>query len=238
MHTDRPDTTESPRTVPRGRVQLELSAFEWSRDKHGPDEDSTDTRRIAIAPLNLKLGVTDSVDFQLVLEPWARIRSGDDDEISGFGDLTFRTKFNLWGNDEGATALGIMPFITFPTGADGLSSEAIEGGLILPFAVDLDHKTGAGFMAELDLVHDPDADRYEAEFLHTAVLSRDLWGGLAGFIEYAGLLSMHGRDYIATVNTGLTYELTPDMVLDAGVRIGLTSAADDIEVFTGVSLRF
>jgi hypothetical protein len=238
MHTDRPDTTESPRTVPRGRVQLEISAFEWSRDKHAAGPDSTDTRRIAIAPLNLKLGITDSIDVQLVLEPWTRVRAGDDDQSSGFGDLTLRTKVNFWGNDEGSTALGIMPFITFPTGADGLSSEAIEGGLILPFAIDLDDKTGLGFMAELDLVHDPDNDRYEAEFLHTAVLSRDLWGGLAGFLEYAGLASLHGRDYIATANTGLTYELTPDLVLDGGVRIGLTSAADDVEIFTGVSLRF
>ena len=33
------------------------------------------------------------------------------DGAEGFGDMEIRLKHNLWGNDEGATALALMPFI-------------------------------------------------------------------------------------------------------------------------------
>ena len=41
-----------------------------------------------------------------------------------------------------------------------------------------------------------------------------------------------------TVDLGLTYGLTDNIQLDAGVNIGLTASADDINPFLGLSLRF
>ena len=38
LSTDRPDTTESPFTVDRGHVQIELSFAEWTRDKEHLEE--------------------------------------------------------------------------------------------------------------------------------------------------------------------------------------------------------
>jgi hypothetical protein len=37
---------------------------------------------------------------------------------------------------------------------------------------------------------------------------------------------------------GLTYALTRDIQFDAGMNIGLTSAADDRNPFIGLSLRY
>ena len=92
------------------------------------------------------------VDLQFVFEPYV----ASDDGMStsrGFGDLQFRLKINLWGNDGGATAFAFMPFITIPTGADGISSDHVEGGLIFPFAMDLTDCVGLGLMGETDFVY-------------------------------------------------------------------------------------
>ncbi|WP_223300931.1 transporter [Oscillatoria nigro-viridis] len=47
-----------------------------------------------------------------------------------------------------------------------------------------------------------------------------------------------GSQFVATFDTGLKYLLTENIQLDAGVNIGLTQAADDIQPFMGVSVRF
>ena len=40
------------------------------------------------------------------------------------------------------------------------------------------------------------------------------------------------------VSAGLAFALTTDIQLDAGAKIGLTAAAEDLVLFTGISLRF
>jgi hypothetical protein len=40
------------------------------------------------------------------------------------------------------------------------------------------------------------------------------------------------------VDFGLTYELTPNIQLDAGINVGVTKAAPDFNPFVGLSWRF
>src|SRR3954466_16203926 len=109
MSTDRPDVTESPKTVDAGHVQVELSFGDYVRD----EEDGVKSETSTVLPFNVKLGLTNNIDVQLVVEPYVhqRIRSDAARETDdGFGSTQLRLKVNLWGNDEGATALAIMPF--------------------------------------------------------------------------------------------------------------------------------
>ncbi|GMV26833.1 MAG: hypothetical protein AMXMBFR58_28640 [Phycisphaerae bacterium] len=235
LSADRPDTTESPFTVDAGHAQIELSVVEWSRDEDGARVDTA-----TVAPVNLKLGLTMTTDLQLVLEPWTRVDERGAGDVEGFGDTTLRLKWNLWGNDGGGSAGAIMPFVTFPTGPDGISTQEVEGGVILPVAFSLPDGVGLGAMLEIDLVYDDRRSRYTADLVHTIVVSRELWDGVGAFLEYAGAAWAEdlSDEYRATLNTGLTWTVTPDWMLDAGVRIGLTEAADDITLFAGSTMRF
>jgi hypothetical protein len=231
MSTDRPDATESPFTVDAGHVQIEVSFFDFSRDR----ADGETTRVFAAAPMLLKVGLLNDVDLQLGFDPFTRA-SGTGDDTEGFGDTTLRLKMNLWGNDGGPTAFALMPFVTFPTATEGLGADRVEGGLIAPLAVELPLGFSAGLMAEIDFVHD--GEDYTTDFVHTATIARTLIGDLGAFVEYAGTLNLNGAaDYRATFNTGATYGLTPNLQLDAGVRIGLTDAAEDVGFFAGFSWR-
>jgi hypothetical protein len=236
LGADRPDTTESPYTVDAGHAQLEMSFVDFTYD----DEDDVRTRAVSIAPLNLKLGLLNNVDVQFVLDPYVEIDidDGADETLDGFGDAQLRLKVNLWGNDGGRTVFAVMPFVKFPTGDDDLTNEHVEGGVIFPLAIELPADFSLGLMAEFDVVYDDADDNYDVDLVHTATVGHDLVGKLAGYVEYVGIAQLHDdADYLALLGAGLTYALSDDVQLDAGVNFGLTDEADDFNVFAGITVR-
>ena len=237
LSADRPDITESPYTVDAGHFQLEMSFVDFVDDREG----SRRTQTWTVADTNLKLGLTDSMDVQLVFAAWGEEAThgpGRGSADRGFSDLTVRWKVNLWGNDGGRTALAVMPFVTFPTGTD-LSVEEPEAGIIVPLGFEIAPGIAGGLMAEIDAVYDPDDDDYDVAFVHTATAGVDLVGPLGAFGEYVGIVySDSGSPYEAYFNTGLTYNVSADLILDAGVRIGLNRAAEDIGAFAGMTWRY
>ena len=236
LSADRPDVTESPYTVDAGHAQLEMSFVDFAYD----DEDGVRTRALAVAPLNLKLGLLNNVDLQLVLDPYVEvdIDNGADETLDGFGDTELRLKVNLWGNEGGETAFAVMPFVKFPTGDDELSNDHVDGGVIFPLAAELPAEFSLGLMAEFDVAYDAADDDYEVEFVHTAAVGHDIVGNLAGYVEYIGVAPFDGdSDYQALVGTGLTYPLNDNAQLDAGVNFGLTDEADDYNLFAGITVR-
>lgn len=116
LSTDRPDTTESPHTVDAGHFQMELEATSYARDKSAGITTKTTTGSV-----NLKAGLTDNIDLQLILEPSTHIETsgqGNNYSASGMNDTEVRLKINVWGNDGGDTAFAIMPFVRLATHDD------------------------------------------------------------------------------------------------------------------------
>lgn len=240
MSTDRPDTTESPYTVDAGHVQIEASFFDHTLD----DDGGGDFRSTGWLGTNLKLGLTNNVDLQLVFEPFIRETfdpdaGGADETTDGFGVTQLRLKINLWGNDGGDTAFAIMPFVQFPTAGDEFgASDHIEGGLILPLAIALPNDWSLGLMAEFDAVRDSADEDYELQFVHTATVGHAIVGDLNGYIEYIGVTdTCHGTGYVSLLGGGLTYGVNDNVQLDCGVNFGLSGEADDFNFFAGISVR-
>ncbi len=124
--------------------------------------------------------------------------------ITDTGDVTARLKINIWGNDGGETAFGIMPFIKIPTHTT-LSNNQVEGGLILSHGWDVAETWGLGFMLEVGSVYDDATGDYETEWVHTAVLGVDLLSRLGAYFEYIGTATTaSGHPYQAVFSTGLT----------------------------------
>jgi hypothetical protein len=237
MRTDRPDTTESAYSVDAGHYQIEMSFFDYGRNR----ADGERTETWALGLMNLKVGLLNQVDFQVVFDAYTEERTraaGVTDTVSGFSDVTLRLKTNLWGNDGGKTALAIMPFVKIPTGTE-LSNDHWEGGVILPFAMSLTDGIDFAAMLEADFVHDEERGGYDVEWVHTATLGFELTEQLGMFIEYAGIASREEEfDYQASFNAGVTFSVNDDLIFDAGIRVGLNEAAEDFGMFTGMSVRF
>jgi hypothetical protein len=239
METDRPDKTESPVTVDAGHFQLEMDFATYTFDRTNHET----TKAWAVAPPNLKVGILNNVDLQVVVETYNIQTITDHDtgrerRVSGFGDVTLRLKTNFWGNDGGATAFGMMPFLKLPTAHDDLGNGAVEGGVIVPLLFRLSEDWEIG--TDVVVAHARNASQggYHQEFLQSVTVGHDI-GKWSGYVELFSSVSNESHaGWVATFDCGVSYKFTKDVQLDAGVNIGLTDAADDWNPFLGLSVRY
>ncbi len=210
-------------------------------------EDNADGTRMEtwnVAPVNLKVGVLNNVDVQFVLDDYLNARTvnhvADTTTIqSGFGDFTTRVKINLWGNDGGPTAFGVMPFAKIPTNTDHLGNDAVEGGLIFPLAVKLPGDWDMGLQTEVDFLQNDANDNYHEAFDNMVTFDHAIVGKLSGYCEFFSSVSTErGAGWVGTVDVGLEYLVTKDVQLDCGCNVGVTHAADDFNPFAGITVRF
>jgi hypothetical protein len=243
LSADRPDKTESAYTVDAGHFQVEMDLVAYSYDHDRSDGKDTRTEAWAIAPMNLKLGLLNDVDLQLMIETYNQVRTedrvaGSTEYQSGFGDVTLRLKKNLWGNDGGRTAFAMMPFMRLPTNQDDLGNNSVEGGLIFPFAMELPGGWDLGATMAVGFLRDEDGPDYHAAFLNSFTLGHNLTKKLAAYLEFFAEVSTEGGSpWVGTVDVGLTYALNPNLQLDAGVNFGVTQSAEDVNPFVGLTWR-
>ncbi len=238
--TDRPDVTDNPYTIDTGRLQIELSAAEYTLER-----DRAQT--VDVMPLSIQYGLSSNVDVQLLFTPYQRRAEGagvDREVTRGFGDETMlRLKINLQGNDHDGLALGVIPYVKLPTGSGGLSNHHVEGGLIMPVAVDLAKDITLGGMIEADLVYHDETGDYGVDLIHSIALEHPVSGSVSAYVEYVGTIPSNapaGRasHYQALGSAGLILEVQDDLALDLGARIGFSGDADRAAVFVGASKRF
>jgi hypothetical protein len=242
--TDRPDRTESPFTVDAGHFQIEIDLLAYTYDRGNAPGAHETLKALSIAPINLKVGLLNNVDLQVVAQTyniqWTHDRAANSrTSASGFGDVLLRCKTNLWGNDGGGTAFGVMPFLKLPTNQGDLGNRAVEGGIILPLAIQLPGAWDLGTMVEVDHAQDSETSDYHEELIGSVTVSHDIIGRLSGYVEvFSNLSTQREADWIATFDFGFTYELGHNVQLDAGMNVGLTEAADDLNPFVGLSVRY
>lgn len=240
LSTDRPDQTESAYTVDAGHFQIEADLLNFSRDR----DAAAVSEDLRSPVLNLKVGLLNAVDLQVILEPFVHVRSrdlatGNVAEDSGFGDVTTRIKINLWGNDGGTTALALMPFAKWPTADSALGNGSVEGGLIVPLAVALPGEFGLGLMTEVDFLRDQVGGGHHAEFVNSITVSRDLFGPVGAYVEFFTVVSTeNGSEWQGYFDLGLTFGFTDNFQLDAGINLGVTDSAPDWNPFVGFSWRY
>lgn len=232
MSTDRPDETESPFTVDAGHVQLEMDFASWTQDK----ADGVRTTTVGAGAFNVRLGLLNDIEAGIFVAPYVRSAERPGGTIAGFGDMTLRTKINLWGNDGGKTAGGLIFDVTLPTARRGLGSAWASGDVIFPLAVTLGEGWDLGAMTGVQYQHRERGPGGTATWINTATLGRELTKDVSCYVE---LTSAAGEGpHAATFDAGVVWQCSASTQLDLGVNLGLSRAADDVTVFTGLSRRF
>jgi Putative MetA-pathway of phenol degradation len=243
LTTDRPDVTESPFTIDAGHIQIETTLLGYTRSPRDAAGVLTDTYEFGTT--NLRFGVTDRLELDLVWQPYGIVDPSDAGTTRrGVGSVDLRAKLNLWGNDglvqPGDTALALLPYVTLPIDdANGIGEAEVGFGLIVPLAIELGEGFGFGLNAAANFTRSADNPTHDAALLTSASLAYEWTDRLGTYAEAVWEFSRAGPDGdVVTLDTGLTYAIGQNWQLDAGINIGVTRAADPIAPFIGFSARF
>jgi hypothetical protein len=247
LTTDRPDNTESPFTVDAGHFQTETTLFGFTRSSTAADGSFTNSYEVGTT--DVRVGLTNSSEMNLIWQPYGIVQThalapGGTLLQSGVGGLEIRGKINLWGNDTfdkpGSTAFGLLPFISVPTDrGNGVSPDAVEGGLIIPYSIKLSKTFDLTLNGGVEAIHNNAAAGYHAQYIASASLGHDWTEQLSAYYEiYSELNAASLRGDVVLLSTGMTYQVTKNLQLDSGVNVGVTPAADRLNPFVGVSVRF
>lgn len=243
LSTDRPDQTESPYTVDAGRFQIEVDFVHHGSHHDTSGGGSVRTKNWSIAPVNLKVGLLNRVDLQLMIDPYVSSRvedrgAGTVVRASGFGDVTTRLKINFWGNDGGPTAFALMPFVKWPLTASDVRNGETEGGVIFILGFQLPGGWSSAAMTEVDMVSDGAGGR-DTEWVNSITFAHDLTDRLGGYLELVAVTGdAPGFKWQGQFDAGLTYALDDNTQLDLGCNFGVTDSAPDYQPFVGLSRRF
>lgn len=238
LSTDRPDQTESACTVPKGWFQVESNLVSFSRT-YGTAEQAQST---SLCDFIFKYGITQNTDLQFGWAPRVLRRDQDADgelagKSSGSGDICLRMKTNVVGNDSGPYALAFLPWFKAPTATSGLGNNCCEYGLTINQELDIGGGWELGSSIFLAMAVTDERDRY-FEPAFTLALGHDLTERLGFYVEtYQGWLEDDDRYLQSSFDGGLTYHITPDMKLDAGMN-WFFNGQKALNPFVGISFRF
>lgn len=246
LEPDRPDLTDSPFTVDAGHVQLETDLLNYTRSR--PDRDKTVTEEFLFGPTEIRIGITNSAELDLLVQPFNAVRTHFAEPImdtweAGPDVLEISARFNLLGNDAfdrpGAIAVGLKPFVEVPTVRNGVGNENVEGGLVIPIAIKLAEKIEAELMTEYDLVKSEEESGYHVEYFNSASLTYELTPAVTTYIEAATVFG--GKDPggpVVILGAGVLFELSKNFAIDFASNFGITETSDRINLVVGLTKRF
>ncbi len=203
-HHDRPAKTDSPFTLNSGHLQLEFDVGNLTVDRA---DGWGRTTTYEVAPATLRIGLSPSVELQLVFAPYESMRIEDGSGAgatrrSGIGDVTPRLKFNLAGNDGGKYAVALLPYLTLPTARRGLGDGAVSGGIGIPVAIVVPG-WDLGVETALDAGHGDGA--YHLSSANSISIGRPTGGALEPHVEwYQSTRLGSGATPVGTVDLRLT----------------------------------
>lgn len=241
--TDRPDQAVGAHTVDAGHIYAELDFANYTLDRHSVD--GTETDQWNVAPVNLRIGLLPSVELDLQYDGYFNLRTrdrtaGKTETRSGAGDLSLRSKINLFGNDGGKLGVAIFPLLRLPTSTAGLASRSVEGGIGVALSATLPGGFSLTASADFEFIRNLSDAYYVVDYLDAISISHDLGiKEISGFVEFASEVSSESPSPAACqVDAGILWQIGDHLQLDAGCYFGVTRNAPDYLPFAGLSMRF
>jgi hypothetical protein len=230
---DRPGKGTSACTVPAGRWQMEIGLYDGSFQHRAGVTTDLDTA----AGLLVKYGVNDRLDLEAGWAVFEDVRGSGTPGASSVGDLFLHAKWNA--GSAGPLSVYLDPYVKLPTASNGLGNGAVEGGLVVPLAMDLGQGWSLGLTPEVDLLAGAAGGGHHLNAAGALGLGYGLDNGLALGAE---LWTAHNFDPAGTssqysFDLSAAWTLGQNTQLDCGANFGLNRATSDLELYAGVSFR-
>lgn len=243
---DRPTKISSPITVDAGRVQLESDFASYTRSQGM----RTATGAFEALDPTLKLGLLANVDAEMTLNGYQAVHQTMNGvprpsmHFSGFGDVFFKAKINLLGNDGGDFAFALIPYVKVPSSSAAslaIGNGVVEGGALAVLQVKLPQDFTLGLQTEGDALKGGNDMRRHANFVDILNLSHPV-PGIKELTASAEVFTSVSTDRFTpdmyTADFALAYLLRPSTQLDVGTNLGLNRAAPRYQIYCGIAQRF
>jgi Putative MetA-pathway of phenol degradation len=223
--TDRPQITSSSIVVPCGSLQFENGFQETSNGGQETFDFPETAVRLGIASkTELRLGVPD-----YFYNSYAPAAFG-----SGFSDLSLGFKQQL-GPTRGGFDVSLIASVSFPTGANLISSHGYDPTVQLPWSRSLTKNwTVAGMFSVMWPTEGPRRNLTGQSSVYFDRQLTKLWDI---YVEYSGSFPQRGGPQ-NVIDFGTAYKITPHQQLDFHYNFGLSAATPDHSIGFGYSVRF
>lgn len=236
---DRPSKSTGPCTVPQGKWQIETGLVDWTTDK----SDGVTTDMVTWGASGIKYGVSGNADVELWVTPLETLHihgGGASEHHSSFGDMLLRVKYELTPNSA-AVQVALDPFVKIPTANHQLGNGEVEGGLLVPIQIPISKSPFTiALDPEFDLLADQQGHGHHAAMIQLVNFG---WQASPKLTLTTEIWSQWNWDPSGTAKQvswdgSVAYLVNKDLQLDAGANFGLNKQTPDVELYTGISVRF
>ena len=247
MNSELADKIANPFTVDAGHVQIEATLVDYYNGSRqgsiGPFFSYNLSSDAFYWTPTIKVGLLNNVDFEVQpsyhtisttqtgnrgLYPYSVSRTDSD-----FGKVDLGVKVNLWGNDGGATALALRPFISIPT----QGGETVVGGVDVPFAWQMPLGLTLKIASGIGAVENREGTVYLG-FENSLAVEKNLTPELLGFVNLGTFVSTDSSsDWVGYAGFGAAYTFSRNFQAYAGMRFGFENGYD-YNPYAGITLRF
>lgn len=221
IQCDRPDQTETPFTVPKGRFQVE-SGFSYKKD--------VDQHNYSLPSTLSKYGLTEQIELRLITE-WNMVNDLKEN-FSGLQPIQLGFKINFFGEKKWRPKTSLIAHLTLPKWA----SANYQSNYYMPnFRFTMQHTLTDKLNLGYNLGAQWDAGNQRRTWLYTATLGYSLSKKLGCYAEVFGFAPQF-ESANHSMDGGITYLISDDFMLDlsAGKRIvGVTA-----EYYTALGVSF
>ena len=239
MNTDRPDFTESSRTVGQGVTQWELG-YTYSYN----DDNGVQARSHNYPEALLRAGIlADWLELRVgwcYAEQVAQTTGGSRERSYGSEDLYLGFKIGLTPQDGWLPEMALIPQMMVPIGSGGLTAGECLPGINWTYSWELNDRWVVAGQTQLNRALDTVTNRPFLDVSQSATMGLGITERLGCYLEWYVMIP-DGADVDPTLhylNGGFTFAVNEDLQLDARVGRGLSQSADDYFAGSGLVFRY
>lgn len=237
---DRPGKGSPPCVLDKGRFQAELGGVDAAFSRGG----GVSVDDVSYGGLELRLGLTSTVEGQLTWTAHERVKTNDHgvvSTVSGAGDLGLGLRWSLKNPGGDGLSAAIQPYATAPTGANGVGGDLWRGGVIVPLSIPLNADWSLSLSPQVEARENASGSGRHAGYALAGGVGRAV-----GPVNLGAELWVDVDDdpsgRVTKASFDLTAAWTPaalkDVQLDAGAYLGLNRKTPDLELVVGIAHRF
>jgi len=239
---DHPLVTDEAETLGKGGFEVELNTEFASNEE---DDGVTVEEKEYELEAEFAYGITDDIEVYVEIPYlWVKEKSSTGTEReNGMGDIETGLRWLFFEGDE--VSLALKPFAVLPAGDEekGLGNGRTSYGISFMASKELDSVAlhmNIGYTRneyKIDQVDDESRNNIFSASLAVGWRAADALR-VVGNIGMETNQEKDADDHPAFVIAGAIYELTDNIAVDAGLKIGITDSEDDYAVLVGVSYEF